>query len=104
MNKFLATALSSVLILLPLGVGGAAQAAAENVRTIVVGDGPTGVAITHDGLTALVANSGTDSVSVISLVSETVISTITEDIGDGPIDLVISVDGTKAFVTNLLFG
>jgi YVTN family beta-propeller protein len=100
MNKLLATALSSVLVLFPLGVGGAAQAAAENVRTIVVGDRPTGVAITHDGLTALVANSGSDSVSVISLVSETVISTITAGMGDGPQDLVISADGTKAFVTN----
>jgi LPXTG-motif cell wall-anchored protein len=100
MKKLVATALSTVLILFAVGVGGAAQAAAENVRTIVVGDAPTGVAITHDGLNALVANSGSDSVSVISLVSETVISTITVGIGDGPMDLVISADGTKAFVTN----
>lgn len=100
MKKLLAAAVTSVLVLLLSGVGGAAFASAQNVRTISVEASPTGVAITPDGLTALVANSGSDSVSVISLNSETVTYTITVGVGDGPQDLVISPDGTTAFVTN----
>jgi YVTN family beta-propeller protein len=44
---------------------------------ITVGDGPRGIAITSNGKYAIVANAWGDSVSIIDLDSDTVVSTIT---------------------------
>ena len=51
---------------------------------------------------AYVANFGSDTVSVISVASNSVVSTIA--VGDGPEGVAITPDGTKAYVTNLLSG
>ena len=49
---------------------------------------------------AYVANFGSDTVSVISVTSNSVVSTIA--VGDGPEGVAITPDGTKAYVTNSL--
>ena len=49
----------------------------EVVGEITVGDGPKGIVVTSNGKYALVANTNSNSVSVIDLDTDTVISTIT---------------------------
>jgi YVTN family beta-propeller protein len=49
-----------------------------------VGAGPQGIAIDSKSKTAYVANSSSNSVSVIDLTTYTVTATITEGIGSGP--------------------
>lgn len=57
------------------------------------------VAVTPDGATAYVTNSGANSVSVIDLVSLTKTEDI-EDIGATPLKIEINPLGTRAYVTN----
>lgn len=68
---------------------------------LTVGDTPTGVAITPDGLTVYVVNMGDDSVSVIDTNFNVIVTTIN---GAGnfssPFGVAITPDGTKAYVTN----
>ena len=64
--------------------------------SVTVGIVPVGVAITPDG-SAYVANSGSDTVSVIDATA-TVSATIT--VGSGPAGVAITPDGSQAYVTN----
>ncbi|MGO9908263.1 MAG: YncE family protein [Solirubrobacteraceae bacterium] len=72
--------------------------------TVVVGIYPHGIAITPDGKTGYVANTGpntgpggSQTVSVVDVASQTETSTI--DVGEAPQIVTISPDGTLAFVT-----
>jgi YVTN family beta-propeller protein len=64
--------------------------------SVTVGIVPVGVAITPDG-SAYVANSGSDTVSVIDATA-TVSATIA--VGSGPFGVAITTDGSQAYVTN----
>lgn len=71
--------------------------------TINVGDEPRGLVVSPDGSVLYVANSGSDSVSVIdtnpaSGTYNTVLATI--PVGDYPIGLALSPDGSRLYVGN----
>ena len=66
--------------------------------TITVGDNPGSIAITPDGSKAYVTNFSSDTVSVISIASSTVIATI--PVGNEPSGVAVSPDGSKAYVAN----
>ena len=68
------------------------------MATVTVGSGPEGVAITPDGAFAYVANSGSNTVSVIATASNTVVATVT--VGSGPEGVAITPDGAFAYVAN----
>ncbi|MDF3293222.1 Ig-like domain repeat protein [Streptomyces silvisoli] len=65
---------------------------------MVVGNFPTGVAITPDGLHAYVANEGSNNVSVIATATNTVTATV--PVGTTPFGVAITPDGLHAYVTN----
>ena len=68
------------------------------VATVTVGNDPFGVAITPDGTSAYVANSGSGSVSVIDTTSRMVVATII--LGGRPQAIAFTPDGSRAYVTN----
>lgn len=68
------------------------------IATIGVGTTPYGVAISPDGATAYVANSGSGTVSVIDTVTNTVIATI--DVGTYPDGVAVSPNRSRLYVTN----
>jgi YVTN family beta-propeller protein len=76
------------------------------VATIPVGFNPAGIALTPDNHFAYVANnnnvgiSGGDTVSVIDLTTNTVITTISDPSFNQPYTVTINAAGTKAYVTN----
>lgn len=76
------------------------------VATIPVGDTPDGIAITPDSLFAYVANNnndgipGGDTVSVLDLTNNTVLTTIADPSFQQPFTVTINALGTKAYVTN----
>jgi YVTN family beta-propeller protein len=70
----------------------------DQTSVIHVGGGPTGVAVTPDGLVVYVANTDDDTVSVIDTVTGTVIDTVT--VGDAPWGVAVGADGEFAYVTN----
>ena len=70
----------------------------DGTGTIIVGENPQGVALSADGTRAYVTNSGSNSVSVIDVATNTVIHTI-EDVGNYPAG-VVSGSG-KVYVSNL---
>gem|GEM_PF-1978440 len=71
------------------------------VFTVTVGNKPSALAQSADGLTVLVANESDDTVTVVSLKSTLSGSTIgTVTVGDAPVDIVLSSDGKTAFVAN----
>jgi len=76
------------------------------IATIPVGLNPTGIAITPDGLFAYVANTNSnaipyaDSVTVIDLTTNTVVTTIHDASFDQPYSVTINIDGTLAYITN----
>lgn len=86
----------------------ALSAASPNtvVATINVGVTPAGVAVTPDNRFAYVANNnnygipGSDSVSVLNLVNNTLELTITDTSFNEPYTVTINPSGTKAYVTN----
>ncbi|MBE5729497.1 YncE family protein [Candidatus Parvarchaeota archaeon] len=65
---------------------------------VSVGSVPLGVAIAPNGQYAYVVNGGSNSVSVISTSSNSVVSTIT--VGSGPVGVAITPNGQYAYVTN----
>jgi YVTN family beta-propeller protein len=67
-------------------------------KTMPVGLGPRGVAITPDGAVAYVTNSGSNSVSVIDTFTNSLITTVT--VGTGPRGVAITPNGAFAYVTN----
>lgn len=68
------------------------------IDAITVGGAPQGIAFSHDGSRAYVANHD-GSVSVIDTVSRTVVDTF--DVGDEPSALAVSADGTKLYVAQI---
>jgi YVTN family beta-propeller protein len=75
---------------------GTANSDANVVATITVGVNPNGVAVTPDGSAAYVANSGSNTVSVIK--AQSVVATI--PVGNTPMFVALTPDDTTAFVTN----
>jgi YVTN family beta-propeller protein len=70
----------------------------KTLKTIAVGSGPDGVAVTPTAAHVYVANSGSDAVSVIDRLTNTVVATI--PVGDEPRRVVIDPLGLRAYVTN----
>ncbi|EKD48886.1 MAG: hypothetical protein ACD_64C00087G0001 [uncultured bacterium] len=76
------------------------------IATIAVGDTPSAIAITPDDRFAYVTNNnnnsvpGGDTVSVLDLETNTVLTTITDASFDEPYTVTINAEGTKAYVTN----
>ena len=80
--------------------------AGREVKQIVVGLHPSGLAATKDGRYVCVANANSDTVSVIDVASDIVVETIDTRpdkqllFGSTPNDLVLSDDGTTLYVSN----
>jgi YVTN family beta-propeller protein len=72
--------------------------AADVVATVGVGDRPDRVAFTPDGSTAYISNRTGNTVSVLSLESNTVVATI--PVGSLPQGVVVTPDGSRVFVAN----
>ncbi|MCL5876106.1 MAG: YncE family protein [Candidatus Dependentiae bacterium] len=76
------------------------------IATIGVGDTPAGIAVTPDNRFAYVANNNNDSipsgntVSVLDLITNTVVTTISNVNFNEPYTVTINAAGTKAYVTN----
>ncbi len=76
------------------------------VATIGVGYNPAGIAVTPDNLFAYVANNndntipGGDTVSVLNLTTNSVVTTISDASFNQPYTITINSTGTKAYVTN----
>jgi YVTN family beta-propeller protein len=56
------------------------------------------VAVSPDGSKVYVANAGSNNVSVIATVTDTVIDTV--NVGEGPQGIAVSPDGSKVYVVN----
>lgn len=67
---------------------------------IATGKSPSGIAVTPDGATLLVANRESDSVSVIDVASRKETRRIA--VGSHPFGLTLSPDGTRAYTANVL--
>ena len=65
---------------------------------VIVGSSPIGVAITPNGLYAYVTNQGSNTVSVVSTSSDSVVSTIS--VGTDPDGIAITPNGQYAYVAN----
>jgi len=72
------------------------------VRDVRVGKMPSGLAISHDGTMALVANYASKSVSVLRILGNTVTQVAEVPVGDEINAVAITPDGTRAFVTKPL--
>jgi YVTN family beta-propeller protein len=68
------------------------------VATVTVGEKPNGLAVTPDGSEVYVANSGSNTVSIISSPANSVVGTVA--VGAKPMFVAISPDGSTAFVSN----
>ncbi|MEQ9086404.1 MAG: InlB B-repeat-containing protein [Pontimonas sp.] len=88
----------------PLSCGGAPGAAIPCVLDLEldVEDAPVAVAFVPNGTYAYVANSGSNSVSVIDVAEQKVAAKVT--VGDLPSDLAITPDGNYVFVPNKTSG
>ncbi|KAK1178904.1 IPT/TIG domain-containing protein [Streptomyces sp. NBS 14/10] len=71
-------------------------------HTIPVGPTPVGIAVTPNGATAYVADSGGTAVTAISTATDTVAATVT--VGSGPWAVAVSPDGAYAYVTRTSAG
>src|SRR6202035_4755550 len=76
--------------------------AASAGTTVAVGNLPTGVAA--DNTTAVVANSSSNSVSIIDLTTAPPSVSATVAVGQFPISVALSPDGSTAYVTNFKSG
>lgn len=91
-----------LLVVVPLE----AATAYRTIATLPVGDTPAGIAITPDNRFAYVANNnndgivGGDTVTVLDLLTNTVVTTISDASFNQPYTITINPAGTKAYVTN----
>jgi YVTN family beta-propeller protein len=69
-----------------------------NIATVNVGLEPQGLVVTPDGSAVYVANSGSNTVSVISSPANSVVATI--PVGNVPMFVAVSPDGSTVFVSN----
>jgi YVTN family beta-propeller protein len=60
--------------------------------------GPQKLAITPDGSRVLVTNKGSNTVTLINTMTNTIVGTV--NVGKAPMDIEVSPDGTLAFVSN----
>lgn len=90
------------LIFVALGIPTYPANAVGVIGTITVGSTPMGIALSPDGSTAYVTNSGSGTVSVIDTATLTETSTIST--GGQPIAIAISPDGSQVFVADYLSG
>nr|WP_238182613.1 beta-propeller fold lactonase family protein [Methylobacterium trifolii] len=67
---------------------------------IAVGRSPSGLAVTPDGRTLLVANRESDTVSVVDLETRKELQAI--PVGQHPFGLTLSSDGTRAYTANVV--
>ena len=97
---------NQLLLLVSLVIPASNFAQSRIIATIGVGDTPAGIAITPDGRYAYVANNNNDgiingdSISVIDLSTNTVITTINDASFYEPYTITINPAGTLAYVTN----
>ena len=68
------------------------------IATILVGKGPTGLAVSPNGAAVYVANGQDATVSVISTLTNTVTATIV--VGSDPLGVAFTPDGSSVYVTN----
>ena len=68
------------------------------MSTLTVGADQVNIAITPNGATAYVADTGANAVSAINTATNSVVATIA--VGHNPVDVSITPDGTQAYVTN----
>lgn len=119
-KQFLGAAMRVVTLALFLAVFGASAALAQTgvyvtnrndntvsvidpatntaVKTIPVGGGPSGIAVTPNGAFAYVVNEFDNTVSVIDAAAEAVVATV--PVGNGPRGIAITPNGAFAYVTN----
>ncbi len=64
------------------------------------GRSPVAVAVTPDGRSAYIANSGNHTISVMDTATNTITATITLPTGAVPYSIAITPDGTRAYVAN----
>src|SRR6218665_1952661 len=112
----IATAVSTTIEVVPINAHTTAAAAGQNsmsvagalssrlgdndtvTNTITVGTSPAGVAVTPDGSTVYVTNTGTGSLSMIG--TDTVKDTPTITVEPGPIGVAITPDGSTVYVAS----
>jgi YVTN family beta-propeller protein len=68
---------------------------------IIVGSNPQGLAVTPDGRKLYVANTSSDTVSVVDL-STGEVRSISMEAGAAPVDVAVAPNGTRAYVANQL--
>jgi YVTN family beta-propeller protein len=68
--------------------------------SIPVGNRPRGIAITPDGNTLVVSNSGSASVSIIDANASQVVATISLPAGSSPYGVAVTPDDKRAYVAN----
>ena len=100
--RFLAALAALALALAGTIVLAGTASAAGRTWSVPVGSSPTRLALSPDGTRLYVANSGSNSVSVIDTAHRAVIATI--GVGAGPQGIAVSPDGTKVIVANRLDG
>lgn len=77
--------------------------ASLQVSEITVGNRPHAIAFSSDSATAYVTNSGADSISIIDLNSDTLVTTLDNTsgfFGIEPVAIAITADDSRAFVVN----
>jgi YVTN family beta-propeller protein len=85
-------------VLSAYGIAETVDAKKALVATINVGLEPQGLVVSPDGSAVYVANSGSNTVSVISASTNSVIGTIA--VGNDPVFVAVSPDGSTVFVSN----
>ena len=102
-NKIKLGLLTCCVLLIPVHLQATNQ---QVIATIPVGTNPNGIAITPDNKFAYIANNnnignpGADTVSVLDLSTNTVLTTISDASFNAPYTVTINPAGTKAYVTN----
>lgn len=68
-------------------------------HNLPVGSLPVGVIVSSDGSRIYVANSGSNTVSVIDTATNATVATVA--VGSNPVDLAVSLDGSRVYVADL---
>ena len=68
------------------------------IGLLQVGVSPQKLAVTPDGSRVFVTNKGSNTVTVINTLTNTIIGTV--NVGKAPLDVAVSLDGSLAFVSN----
>ena len=68
------------------------------MKSLVVGKGPNGLALSHDESQLYVVNFNSDTLSVVDIATRKVVKTVT--VGSQPTKVTLSGDGAQAYVAN----